>query len=242
MPHTATGVLTSADRRVDGVVVRAFAVDASPALAVQHGILEVADRQPALIVSGINFGANLSTDVTISGTVGAALEASAFGIPALAVSLEMDPQHYLTGDANAHFAAAQAYTLRFAAYTLSWGMPYGADVLSINIPSDGAPETAWRYTHLSRYRYFTPLPPDRATLQGRPGYRIIEHPEDTEPDSDLRAVLVDRIVSVTPLSLDLTAHPNIYLFEQPLTADLADLQMRPLQPSVPASFALTGAP
>ena len=47
--------------------------------------------RPALVVSGINYGENVGVGVTGSGTVGAALEAAGFGIPALAVSLEVDP-------------------------------------------------------------------------------------------------------------------------------------------------------
>ena len=114
MPPNVTGRMVSEVRRINGHCVTAYAVDASPALTVVHGVLEFATRRPALVVSGINFGANLSIEVTISGTVGAALEAGAFGIPALAVSLEMDAAHYLTGDSAADYSAALAVTRRFA--------------------------------------------------------------------------------------------------------------------------------
>ena len=91
MPPYVTGALQRVARSVHGVQVTAYAVDASPALTVVHGVLELAPRPPALVVSGINYGTNLGTEVTISGTVGAALEGGAFGIPSLAVSLDMDP-------------------------------------------------------------------------------------------------------------------------------------------------------
>ena len=48
-------------------------------------------------------------------------------------------------------------------------------------------------------------PPDRASGQGRPGYKLNGNTADLEPDSDIQALKVDRIVSVTPLSLDLTS-------------------------------------
>jgi hypothetical protein len=47
--------------------------------------------------------------------------------------------------------------------------------------------------------------PDRANGEGRPGYRLIENVKRAEPGSDIHTLLVDRMVSVTPLSLDLTS-------------------------------------
>jgi 5'-nucleotidase len=60
-----------------------YAIGGSPSQSVVHGIIEVIPQKPDLVVSGINYGENFGTDVTYSGTVGAALEAAAFGIPAL---------------------------------------------------------------------------------------------------------------------------------------------------------------
>lgn len=224
MPHTVTGDYEVVSREVGGRTVVAYAVDASPALAVEHGVLEFANRTPALVVSGTNFGANVSVDITISGTVGAALEGAAFGIPALAVSLEMDPRFYLSGDSEANYEAAKAYVQRFARTILRHGMPYGVDALNLNLPSDAIPDTPWRRTHLSRYRYFSPLAPDRTAGEtargGRPRYRILDTPEGTEPNSDLQVLTLERLVSVTPLSLDLTARTNEILFTEALTGEL----------------------
>ena len=204
-PADVTGRIQPATREVSGVPVTAYAVDASPALAVMHGVVELAPRPPALVVSGINFGANLGIEVTISGTVGAALEGSAFAIPSLAVSLEMDPAYHLTGDETADYTAAIAFTRRFARLWLTRTLPRDVDVLSLNIPSSATPHTPWRLTRLSRFRYFLPLPPDRTNGDSRPGYKLIEDLEQTELDSDIRALKLDRVVAVTPLSLDLTS-------------------------------------
>ncbi len=208
MPHGVTGRITPASREIWGEEVTAYAVDASPALAVVHGVLELAPRPPALVVSGINFGANVSIEVTISGTVGAALEAAAFGIPAIAVSLEMDPAYHLTGNDDTDFTTAKAFVWRFARQLLTYALPYDVDVLSINIPANATPKTPWRLTHLSRRRYFSPLPPDRANGDGRPRYELLKDASQTEIASDVRALNGDRIVSVTPLSLDLTSQAD----------------------------------
>jgi 5'-nucleotidase len=198
------------DREVNGQAVKAFAVDASPALAVDHGVIELADRRPSLVVSGINSGANLSVEVTISGTVGAALEGGAFGIPALAVSLEMDPKYHLTGKHGVDYSAAKAFTHQFAQRLLGDPLPFDVDALSLNVPSDATPKTRWRLTRLSRRRYFEPVAPDREKDDnGRPGYELIQNARQAEPDSDIWAMTVDRMVSVTPLSLDLTSRSQI---------------------------------
>ncbi len=205
MPRDVTGRLQPASREISGMHVTGFAVDASPALAVDHGVIELAPRRPALVVSGINFGANLGIEVTISGTVGAALEASAFGIPTLAVSLEMDADHHLTGDARTDYAASRAFVRYFAGLLLADRLPGDVDVLNVNIPAGATPQTSWRMARLSRHRYFLPVPPDRASGEGRPGYRLIENVGQAEPGSDIHTLLIDRMVSVTPLSLDLTS-------------------------------------
>ncbi|MFN2133414.1 MAG: 5'/3'-nucleotidase SurE [Anaerolineae bacterium] len=209
MPPHVSGRYQAVQRTIDGMEIRAFAVDASPALAVQHAILEFVPRLPSLVVSGINFGANLATEVTISGTVGAALEAAAFGIPALAVSLEMDPGAHLTGSETADYAATKAVIQRFAWHQLIYGRPCDVDVLNINVPSDATPETPWRLTCLSRHRYYDPVAPDRASGVGRPGYKLIPNAGRIEIDSDVWAVKQDRIISVTPLSLDMTSRVNL---------------------------------
>jgi 5'-nucleotidase len=219
MPPDVTGRLQPAAREVKGEQVIAYAVDASPALAVVHGVVELAPRRPSLVVSGINSGANLGIEVTVSGTVGAALEGGAFGIPSLAVSLEMDPAYHLADGETADYGAAMAFTRQFAERLLTWDLPnHDVDAISVNVPSDATRYTPWRLTRLSRRRYFISLPPDRANGKGRPGYRLIEDIPHVEPGSDIRALKADRIVSVTPLSLDLTSRVGFGAFDRCLRA------------------------
>lgn len=221
MPPSVTGQLSTAEQDVGGNSIKAYAVDASPALAVVHGVLELAPRPPALVVSGINSGANLGIEVTISGTVGAALEAGAFGIPALAVSLEMDAAYHLNNNQGADYAAAIFFTRYFARLMLPYVLPYDVDALNVNIPASATPSTPWWLTRLSRRRYFVPTAPDRNNGQGRPGYKIFENLHLLEPDSDIQAVMVHRVVSVTPLSLDLTSRVRFDLLNRQLRTEPA---------------------
>ena len=79
------------------------AVGGSPAQAVLHGLLEIMPVQPDLVVSGINYGENVGSGITVSGTVGAAMEGASQGVPSLAVSLETDAEHHLTYSTEVRF-------------------------------------------------------------------------------------------------------------------------------------------
>jgi 5'-nucleotidase len=219
-----SGEITPVEQALNGETVTAYAVDAPPATAVILAILELAPRVPDLLVSGINFGENLSTEITISGTVGAALEAAAHGVPALAVSLTTPVayHHHATG-AGVDYATARAFTRRFARYLLNHALPYDADVLNVNVPAEATPTTPWRLTRLSRQRYYLPTRPDRENGDHRPGYRMMDDPTDTARNSDIYALHVQRQVSVTPLSLDLTARSDFGALEEQLQREVSAL-------------------
>lgn len=217
MPSSVSGHLTSADRVIQDRLVQAYAVDATPAKAVLHGVLELAPRRPALVVSGINLGENISTEITISGTVGAALEAAACDIPAMAVSLALPlALHLDTTGGDTDYRAAQAFTYQFARFILDVGLPYDTNVLNVNVPRDATPATAWRLTRLSRRRYYMATPPDRESGDGRLGYRQMADPSQAQPDSDVHVLNVDHLVSVTPLSLDMTARTDFGSLDEAL--------------------------
>jgi 5'-nucleotidase len=75
----------------------AVAVEGFPADAVVHGLTNVVEEQPDLVISGINSGQNIGPFIEISGTVGAAREAARRGVPALAVSAGLgDPVDFAT--------------------------------------------------------------------------------------------------------------------------------------------------
>ncbi len=214
MPHTVTGEVVEMHREINGEPVQVYVLDSSPALCVVHAVVEFAPRPPALAVAGINLGENVSTEITISGTVGAALEAAANGIPGLAVSLEMPIEEHFAAGQQQDYRTAQVFTHRFARWMLNHTLPYDVDVLSVNVPANATPETPWQLTRLSRRRYFIPLPPDREHGDGRPGYTVRADLEQVEVGSDVWALRVARLVSVTPLSLDNTSRLSFGVLEE----------------------------
>jgi len=125
-----------------------FAIDGTPAQAVQHSLVELMPRYPDLIVAGINYGENVGTGVTISGTIGAVLEGASMGIPGLAVSLQTDPQYHHSYSTEIDFVTAEFFTRKFAQILLKVQRTPDVDVLKVEIPETATPETPWRMTRL----------------------------------------------------------------------------------------------
>jgi 5'-nucleotidase len=207
----STGVIGRRVLRIGGRDVEAFCVEASPAQVVLYAMLELVPRRPDLVVVGINYGENLGADVTVSGTVGAALQGASMGVPSLAVSLQTPKEMHANPSDGVDFGAAMHFTRFFAQRMLGATPPYDVDVLKIDVPSDATPETPWRMTRVSRQTYFRAIPPRRRDLS-RPmavDYDAFCDPEQVEADSDIRAVALDRVVSVSPLSIDLTSRVDL---------------------------------
>jgi 5'-nucleotidase len=204
---------------VDCSDVAAYSVDSSPAQTVMRGWVEILASLPDLVISGINYGENMGTGTTISGTVGAAIEAACAGIPALAVSLETSSDFHYSPSAAVDFSVAADFTRRFARVVLAAGLPPDVDVLKIDVPADATPETPWRITRVSRQPYYVPI----INGQGKdgnpdgPDYRVEIDRATLEPDSDIHALVIDRVVSVCPLSIDLSSRVD----RRQLASDLA---------------------
>ena len=212
-PVTSDGIIVTSQVEVHGKLWTVYSVGGSPAQTVQHAILEIMPQPPDLVVSGINYGENVGSGVTISGTVGAALEASSFGIPGLAISLETEMVHHFSHSTEVDFSTASYFTTFFARQLLEKRMLPDVDVLKVEVPCDATPGTPWVLTRLARNRYYLPTKPERTALDqpGSLGYEM--EPLDmgnVEPGTDVYALLFERLVSVTPLSLDLTSRvdPN----------------------------------
>jgi len=196
---------------VRGQRVSAFSIEGTPVQAVLYALVEVAARKPSLTISGINYGENPGTGVTTSGTIGAALEAAAFGIPSLAISLETAKEHHYDLSHDIDFAVAAFFTRIFAQRLLSVKLPSDVDVLKIEVPEDATKQTPWRLTKLSRQRYFYPIKSGQPSSSGAStiDYEARVDYDALEPDSDIFALVKDRVVSVSPLSLDLSSRVDL---------------------------------
>ena len=211
LPSNSDGIITSRQMQVNGKSWTVYSVGGSPAQSVLHGLLEIMPRAPDLVVSGINYGENVGWGVTVSGTVGAALEAASRGIPSLAVSLETDLVHQLSYSTEVDFSTSAHFTQVFARILLSQKMPEDVHVLKVDVPCGATAQSPWEVTRLARVAYYEPTAPQRQAWDqpGTLGYRLVGRCEQTEHDSDVYVLCVRGVVSVTPLSLDLTSRVSL---------------------------------
>jgi 5'-nucleotidase len=216
LPSTSDGTIRLEEVCVNGKNWTVHAVGGTPAQAVLHAVMEILPSKPDLVVSGINYGENVGSGVTVSGTVGAALEASGFGIPALAVSLETDQANHLSYSSEVDFRTAAYFTAYFGRLLLRSRMPPDVHVLKVEVPSDATPDTPWQVTRLSMVSYYDPVPAQRASWDepGPMGYRAADNWHTAEPDSDVHALRVRRWVAVTPLSVDMTSRVSMGVLDQ----------------------------
>ncbi|MGC8781965.1 MAG: 5'/3'-nucleotidase SurE [Anaerolineae bacterium] len=199
--------------------ITAYSLTASPAQAVSYAVLVLAPRRPDLVISGINYGENPGTCVTASGTVGAALQAAEFGIPALAVSLETDKRYHYHHGHDVDWRVAGRVTREIAQAVLATQLPFDVDVLKIDVPADATAETPWRITRQSRQPYYRLFRPEGVEADPQSGWVHLDYGvsidwERLEPDSDIAAFARDRVISVTPLSHDMTSRVDFHVLEQ----------------------------
>jgi len=182
--------------RIDEVQERWFHVDGTPSdcsyLAINH---LMKDRPPELMVSGINHGPNLADDITYSGTVAAAMEASLLGVPSVAFSL-VARRHFDFGPA-ARFAQALARVM------LATPLPPRV-LINVNVPGGGEPN-GYQITRLGKHSWGYDVV-ENVDPRGRKYYWIggSAYTHEDIPGSDCSAVHKDRRISVTPLHLELT--------------------------------------
>ncbi len=207
LPLGSDGTIQPEVLQVRGKEWTVYAVGGTPAQAVLHGVLEICPSRPDLVVSGINYGENVADGISISGTVGAAMEGAGLGIPSLAVSLETDPEKFLTYSREIDFSAAAHFTAYFAGWLLGHRFPPDVDLLKLDVPCDATSETPWQVTRLSRQPYFVPSAPGRKSWEepAQITYRVEPNLEVEPKDSDVYVLRGKRLVSVTPLSLDMTS-------------------------------------
>lgn len=211
LPISSIGNIVERHMKIGDKTIDAYAVGGTPAQAVQHGVYELADRTPSLVISGINYGENVGNGVTISGTVGAALEAACLGIPAMAVSLQVAKDLHLSYSKEVNFATAAYFTRMFGEWMLNTPeRPEDVEILKIEIPLEATPDTDWKVTRVSRKRLYWPVRPDRKNFADSHyvGYENNLDPATAEPDSDIYTILHEGLVSVSPISFDLSARTD----------------------------------
>ncbi|WP_054841275.1 5'/3'-nucleotidase SurE [Thermococcus peptonophilus] len=185
----------------------AYGIDGTPTDSVIFALARFGDFD--LAVSGINLGENLSTEITVSGTASAAIEAATHEIPSIAISLEVEWGGKTLGEGGEgiDFSVASHFLKRIAtSVPKKGGLPSGVDMLNVNVPSDATPETGITITRLARRRYCPTVEERVDPPRGYSYYWIVGRKTETfEPGTDAYALKIERKVSVTPINIDMTA-------------------------------------
>ena len=176
--------------------LKGWSVNGTPSDCVKLAVEALLEEKPDLVISGINRGSNLGTDVLYSGTVSAAVEGVILGLPAVAISLT-------GGKESSDFIRAAEFIRDLIPPLMDAGLP-GGTLLNINVPPGGNSIRGTRATRLGTRRYRNSF--DRRTdPRGLTYYwlagELVE--EEEEANSDVRAV-GEGYISVTPIHFNLT--------------------------------------
>jgi 5'-nucleotidase len=204
--------------RLREISPRHFAVKGTPTDCVIMAVRKLMlDHPPDLVISGVNSGQNIAEDVTYSGTIAGAMEATILGIPAIALSQCYD---FFSGRQKIHWRCAEAHGGAVVRKLLAVGVPRNV-LINVNFPSC-APEDVKGVAVTMQGRRSNDLMriEDRLDGRGNPYHWIAFQRGNFTPGpgTDLLAV-EERRISVTPLQLDLTDHPTVTTlaaaFEEP---------------------------
>lgn len=173
-------------------------LDGTPTDCVHVAITGLLEKEPDMVVSGINAGANLGDDVLYSGTVAAAMEGRFLGYPAMAISL--------VGAESRHVETAGQVAKHLVQHMLKNPLPADT-ILNVNVPDVSWDELeGYETTRLGHRHKSEPVIADKNPRGdliywvGPPGSE-----QDAGPGTDFHAVNNNR-VSVTPIHVDLTQY------------------------------------
>lgn len=184
--------------RVEQLGPNRYYVTGTPSDSVHIAVTGLLERDPDMVVSGINHGANLGDDVLYSGTVAAAMEGRFLGYPAVAVSLALEN--------GGHFETAAEITRTLITHMLEFPLPANT-ILNVNVPD--LPLEHIRGFEITRlgFRHKSAPAIKQMDPKQRPIYWIGPSGpgRDAGPGTDFHAVAHGK-VSITPLKIDLTDH------------------------------------
>ena len=185
--------------RVRRLGPRRFAVDGTPTDCVLLALKNLMrDNRPALVISGINGGANLGDDVTYSGTVAAAMEATLLGVPAIALSMTYRDR------AKIQWATAERHAPEVIRRLVAQPWPRNT-LINVNFPDLPPAEVKGiSVARQGRHKIGDQLM-ERTDPRGRPYYWIgpLRETGDGVAGTDITEVTRGRI-TLTPILLDLT--------------------------------------
>lgn len=184
---------------------RQFAVNGTPSDCVNLAINKLLPAKPNLVVSGINKGGNLGDDISYSGTISAAYEATILGVPAFAISL--------VARNNFKFKPAALFAIKLAKLILKHGLPSDT-FLNINVPDTNGKEiSSYKITRQGKSIYDNTIV-EKLDPRGGKYYWLGGTNIRYKPilQSDFVAIS-QNCISITPLKTDHTNYSALKLLK-----------------------------
>ncbi len=213
--------LETSELTINQTKIIAYHAPCSPAQVVMLGAkIFREEREPDLLISGINYGENMGRDITMSGTVGAAIQAACMGIPALAMSMQTPINgHFIHSEAD--WSAASFFSAKFARLMLERKMPPDVDLLKVDVPETATEDTPWQVTRQANKSYFTAefKKPVKNSSLADSEVKALRDLQDLDTNSDIYVFLKKDVVVVTPISLDFTSRTDLNKLQSYLKSD-----------------------
>jgi 5'-nucleotidase len=188
----------------------AYAVTGTPTDCVILGSKNLMGEEPDLVISGINIGENLARSITTSGTLGATFEAAYFGIPAIAVSIQVKHEDikFKDGVQTVDYSFAKKIVRKLVKKIIDHGMPEDVNILNLNIPANPVSDEIVQ-VKLANKMYDTDVE-ERIDPFGHPYYWIIGGLiMEEEGDTDVHTLRVENKSTLTALSTDMTTEVDL---------------------------------
>ncbi len=187
----------------------AYSVVGTPVDSVIIALFGLLKKTPDLVISGINLGENMSSEITTSGTVCAAIEAANHNIPAIAISLHLEESYKFGKGSGVDFSLSKKALRRISGRLLESGLPEGVDLLNVNVPDSDVEDAEIEITRLAHRMYSAKVGRADSPLGGSDYLIDGDAIFDALPGTDVYAVRIKKSISVTPLKLDFTASDQI---------------------------------
>lgn len=183
-----------------------YRVSGTPVDCIKMAVDNLLERKPDIVVSGINHGSNAAINVVYSGTMGAAFEGCAYGIPSVGLSLTSHNE-------DADFSPCYPWIIKIVKLVLEKGLPYGI-CLNVNFPAHYEQFEEMRVVRSCKGRwndrYEEYLDPAKRKFYWLAGRFENEEPESEDTDE---WCLNHGIISVVPVMLDPTfPHPEQFSY------------------------------
>ncbi len=180
----------------DNPSISGWRIGGTPADCVKLALETLMTEQPDIVVSGINHGPNLGTDVLYSGTVSAAIEGALHGLPAIAVSLD--------GRSNYNFGPAAEFTSHLVQNVIHHRLP-PSTLLNVNVPALAAADLKGTMITKLGVRQYENSFERRHDPSGRMYYWMAGNVMESDNDADSDIIAIERAkISITPIHFDLT--------------------------------------